>query len=48
MVGGNVLFAVFFEAFALDVVERQPDIGAGELPRCQRAAGFDEIRHIAF
>ena len=43
VVGGNVLFAVFFEAFALHVVERQADIGAGELPRRQRAGALDEI-----
>lgn len=43
VVSGDVLLAVFFEAFALHVVERQADIGAGELPRCQRPAGFDEI-----
>jgi hypothetical protein len=29
-------------------VERQADIGVGQLPCCQRATGFDEIQHIAF
>ncbi len=45
MIGGDVLFAVFFEAFALDVVKRQADIGVGQLPRRQRTAGFDEVEH---
>jgi hypothetical protein len=26
-------------------VKRQADIGVGQLPRRQRAAGFDEIQH---
>ena len=45
VVSGDVLLAVFFEAFALHVVERQADIGAGELPCCQRAGALDEIQH---
>jgi hypothetical protein len=48
MVGGNVLLAVFLQAFALHVMERQPDIAVGQLPRRQRTAGFIEIQHIAF
>jgi hypothetical protein len=48
VVGGNVLLAVFFKAFALDVVKREADIGVCQLPRRQRPTDFDEIEHIAF
>lgn len=44
VVGGNVLLAVFLQALALDVVERQADIGVGQLPCRQRAAAFEKFQ----